>query len=72
MSREFPATDAEGRLRTPYAVTCRLHGFVYLTDKEYEDQMWKCDSLWKCPLCHCTAVWSDDNCESFETADGKP
>lgn len=48
---------------TPYAVHCRLHGLVYLSQAEYDRQMDDPNSLWKCP-CGRLAEWDDDNYEA--------
>jgi hypothetical protein len=59
-------TDNDGRMSTsptPYMVHCPNHGPVYLTTLEYERQMWQAGSLWKCPECHRTATWDDENYE---------
>jgi hypothetical protein len=48
---------------TPYAVTCRTHGRVFLTFEEYMAQMSAPHSLWACPDCGDTAYWDDDNYE---------
>jgi hypothetical protein len=74
MIKEFPAVDSHGRSRTPFAVICvdddpdpqLSHGLVYLTMKEYMDQLRSPDSLWKCPICHNSAKWSDENMANFE------
>jgi len=64
-----------GRPRTPYAITCEEHGFVYLTKQEYDRQLSRPDDLWRCPVCRLTAFWSDENYDSFfdtEFSDGTP
>jgi hypothetical protein len=52
----------------PYAVHCRHHGQVFLTEKEYNDQLLD-DSFWVCPICGAISSWDDDNYEKYtETA----
>jgi endogenous inhibitor of DNA gyrase (YacG/DUF329 family) len=58
----------EGRISTtptPYRVHCPLCGPIYLTQQEYERQMWLADSLWQCPECGSSATWDDDNYEQL-------
>lgn len=67
--RTYPKFDKHGRPRTPWAIWCRdsdpefSHNLVYLTKDEYDRQMNAPDSLWKCPICRCSADWDDDNYE---------
>ena len=49
---------------TPWQVICREHGAVSLTQEQYEYQMSRVDSLWKCPHCGASAQWDDDNYEA--------
>ena len=60
---------SERRKQTPWAVVCREHGQVFLTDKEYDAQMDDPDALWKCPLCGRQAEWDDDNYEAMARDD---
>lgn len=53
---------------TPYAVKCREHGIVYLTEREYYVQLCAADSLWLCPHCGESAAFQDD---IFEAAINK-
>lgn len=79
MPKEYPKVDKHGRPRTPYAVVCTdsdpelSHGLVYLTQEEYNRQLSATDSLWKCPICRCSAQWDDENYEQMlnqmETSD---
>lgn len=52
---------------TPWAVYCRegcqRGKLIYLSEREYEAQMLRPDSLWRCPQCGEEAVWSDANYE---------
>lgn len=48
--------------RTPFAIICREHGRVYLTEHEYHRQMDRPDRLWQCP-CGKAADWDDTNYE---------
>jgi len=45
---------------TPYAVICSQHNRQFLTEKQYDDQMWLADSPWRCPVCRRSAEWDDD------------
>lgn len=69
--KRYPETDAHGRKRTPWAIICKddypdlSHGLVYLTKDEYERQLSAPHSLWKCPICRCSAQWDDDNYEDM-------
>jgi hypothetical protein len=53
------------RKQTPWAVICREHRQVFLTDAEYDAQMDNPDAVWKCPLCGHNAEWDDDNYEAM-------
>jgi hypothetical protein len=70
----FPPKDSHGRPRTAWAVYClygpfgRGCGLVYLTEKEYSQQLDNPDARWKCPLCGYEAVWSDENYYQCEDA----
>jgi hypothetical protein len=46
-------------------VHCQFCGFVALTRSNYFDQMAQPDSFWKCPLCLCSASWSDTNYDNW-------
>jgi hypothetical protein len=69
----YPLIDQHGRPRTPYAVHCEGpwdlpgggHGLVYLTRKEYDHQMSRPDTTWRCPICKYEAPWDDTNYETF-------
>jgi hypothetical protein len=73
---KYPALDAHGRKRTPYAVHCEGPwdlpgggcGLVYLTENEYERQMFAPSKTWRCPICKYEAQWSDKNFETFKEA----
>ena len=41
------------------------HDLVYLTNKEYIQQLEKPDQTWRCPVCGYEAIWDDDNYEEF-------
>lgn len=63
-------SEKDGRISTtptPWAVNCRQHGLVYLTEAEYIRQMEDSDSLWKCPDCHEPAEWDDATYEAAMT-----
>lgn len=53
------------RKATPYRVTCRDHGPVFLTEKEYDFQMNRPDRTWCCPICQEDAKWDDENYERY-------
>ena len=46
-----------------YAVDCPACGLVRLTEREYDFQMDRPDSLWFCPKCGSYAEWDDDTYE---------
>lgn len=62
MSRLDPHPAA--RPETPFAVTCRTHGLVYLTHAEYLAQLDDVGGLWRCPLDGTVAEWNDANYEA--------
>lgn len=45
----------------PYAIICAEHGQVFLLNEEYDFQMSRPDSYWRCPLCGEDASWDDYN-----------
>jgi len=47
-----------------YAVICPVHGKVELSDEQYEHQMSRPDSLWRCP-CGEIALWDDETYEAY-------
>lgn len=51
------------RQPSPYAVLCKRHGRVFLTEPEYDWQMGAVDAPWQCPICHEPAAWDDENFE---------
>lgn len=55
--------------QTPYAVLCDDHGQQFLTAEEYDYQMSRPDSLWRCPRCGESAHWDDDEYEASLDAD---
>jgi hypothetical protein len=52
-----------------YAVRCdglmegASCGLVELTDEQYDAQMARPDSTWRCPRCGASAEWDDDTYE---------
>ena len=60
---KFPSIDGSGTQRTPWAVTCAIHGLGYLDKKFYEAQLDVPDQFWLCPICGLPSAWSDDNYE---------
>lgn len=54
---------------TAWAVTCREHGTVYLTEAEYDFQLEDPDRGWSCPRCGKSAEWDDDNFEKHMSQD---
>lgn len=59
---------AESPTPTAFAVHCRAgcaNGKpIYLTEAEYDRQLSRPDSLWKCPRCGDAAHWDDEIYES--------
>jgi hypothetical protein len=57
----------------PYAVICDgefCNGAqgkrrVFLTKEQYDKQMMRPDSTWRCPHCGEEAIWDDDNYEKY-------
>lgn len=51
---------------SPYGVVCEDHGPQGLSKDEYNRQMSRPDSLWRCPIRGCTAdvYWDDDRYEA--------
>lgn len=49
---------------TPYAVICRTHGRVILTEEAYLRQMRAANRTWVCP-CGDDAIFDDDHYETF-------
>lgn len=45
---------------TAWAVDCPACGTIYLTDEEYDRQMWLADRRWQCPVCKGIAEWNDE------------
>lgn len=56
---------AESSIPTPYAVTCRDHGLVYMCYEFYMDQLNSPNSRWLCPVCFNEASWSDANYDEY-------
>ncbi len=56
--------------RTPYAVLCDDHGQQFLTEEQYDHQMSKPDSLWRCPRCGEDAYWDDDEYDAALDEEG--
>lgn len=50
--------------RTPYAVLCDDHGQQFLTAEQYDHQMSRPNSRWRCPRCGAPAHWDDDEYEA--------
>jgi hypothetical protein len=55
----------EDNVKMPYAVICPLHKQVFLTSEQYEEQMYRINALWRCPMCNQIAAWDDKNFEDF-------
>lgn len=60
------------REESPWAVMCDgvaedlpSCGKVFLTESEYDAQMERPNSLWKCPFCGASAQWDDENYEKW-------
>lgn len=45
---------------TPYAVYCREHKLQFLEEGDYQRQMDRPNSKWRCPVCRDEAEWDDD------------
>lgn len=58
-------TPAVAEFGSPYAVICRTHGQVQLTEDEYGRQLSRPDALWKCPKCGEEAQWDDSHYEQM-------
>ena len=58
--------------RMKYAVICREHGSVELTEEQYEAQMLEPDACWFCPQCGGRALWDDDVYEQWLEDNGDP
>jgi hypothetical protein len=56
--------------RTPYAVLCDDHGQQFLTEEQYDHQMNRPDSLWRCPRCEESAHWDDDEYDAALDEEG--
>ena len=52
--------------KTPWAIWCKYHDEVFLTYREYVEQMSKPNSRWECPLCGATSGWVDKYLEEYE------
>jgi hypothetical protein len=51
---------------TPYAgILCRIHGNVDITLHEYQQQMARPNSKWRCPKCGSDAEFDDDRYEEL-------
>lgn len=48
-----------------YAVVCREHGTVPLTEAQYHEQMGIPSAIWKCPVCDQSASWDDRTYEFY-------
>jgi hypothetical protein len=65
------------RPKSPWGVHCLGYDFddpntacnggaiIYLTAKEYDEQMSHPNRTWRCPYCRCEANWSDRAYEEF-------
>lgn len=58
-------TPAVAEFGSPYAVICREHGRVLLTEDEYTRQLCKPDALWRCPKCGDDAQFDDVHYETM-------
>lgn len=56
--------------RSPYVVLCDDHGQQFLTAEEYDYQMSRPDSPWRCPRCGESAQWDDDEYEASLDEEG--
>jgi hypothetical protein len=63
-NQDRPAPDVQiSSTPTPFAVICRRHGRVYLTEAEYTRQMMNPDNLWQHPGCDERADFDDETYE---------
>lgn len=60
-----PHVEGVSRVRTPWAVHCKQHGLVYLTEEEYSRQLMMPDYTWVCPLDGKVAHFSSTNFDTF-------
>lgn len=45
------------------AIICNDHGFVELSDEDYQVQLAAADDVWKCPICGESAAFDDESVE---------
>jgi hypothetical protein len=67
----WPRPDGKSQAPSPFAVICRTHGQVYITEDDYVKQLSMPDALWTCPECGGVAEFDDDNYE-YWTEEGEP
>ena len=48
-----------------HRVICPNHGSTGLSPEQYQSQMLRPDSFWKCPICMEVGVWDDDAFEAY-------
>ena len=58
--KDQPTSPVAQPINPMYAVICRKHGRVALTEAQYDEQMDRPDSRWTCPTCGDIAEWDDD------------
>lgn len=61
------------KAETPYAVWCTglmeevpSCGKQFLSEEEYDRQMSRPNSMWRCPACGAEATWDDEHYERHE------
>ena len=47
-----------------FAIICPLHGRVFLSHEEYDEQIRDTYAVWKCPRCGKSALFDDELYES--------
>lgn len=62
----MPTPTKDREPTSPYGVICEEHGKQGLTKDEYNAQMMRPDSLWRCPIRNCPypVNWDDDRYEA--------
>lgn len=63
---DYPAKDAHGNPRTPYAIRCPYHKLVYLTREDYVQQLKNAHVRWHCPMCENMVTFEDENYEQMQ------
>lgn len=67
-----PPRPRESSEPTGFAVICPEHGRVFLSEEEYDRQLSRPDSTWKCPRCGKASEWDEDNYDAWIEQGGTP